>query len=128
MLSKFSVQDPLLRLGAEEFNGLFAGSTAGVNKVKNLKLAASWALENHHQPKPPAALVQARALTAIFGVTYSSSTLLLPTLPVHPLPTKTRDCLHLNPPLPRTRRTVHLRVLDSSEDLPSVVAMDTFGA
>jgi len=49
-----------------------------------------------------AALVKARARIAISGMTHSSSSLPLPTLPVHRLPTKTRDYLHLNPTLPRT--------------------------
>jgi hypothetical protein len=43
-----SVQNPLLRLGTEEFSNLFAVS-AGVNRAKNLKLAARWALENQQQ-------------------------------------------------------------------------------
>jgi len=43
-----------------------------------------------------------RARIYISGMTRSSSTLPLPTLPVHPPPTKTRGCLHLNPTLPRT--------------------------
>jgi len=59
------------------------------------------------QPPPTAnaaaaAVVQARARIAVSGMTRSSSILPLPTLPVHPLPTKTRDDLHLNPPLLRT--------------------------
>ena len=51
-----------------------------------------------------ALLVQARARIAISGMTRTSSSLplFLPTLPVHPSPTKTRDYSHLNPPLPRT--------------------------
>ena len=60
------------------------------------------------QPPPTAnaaaaPLVQARARIAISGMTRSSSSLPLsqPTLRVHPLPTKTRDCLHLSPILRR---------------------------
>ena len=51
-----------------------------------------------------ALLVQARARIAISEMTRSSSSLPLfqPPLRVHPLPTKTRDCWHLNPILLRT--------------------------
>jgi len=59
-----------------------------------------------------ARLLQARARTAMSGMTRNSSTLplSLPTLPVHPSPTKTRDYLHLNPTLPRTTHSSSCRL------------------